>query len=113
MNELRGKLFWSRLRKNGKVVDLALLPPCASTLRKHTDRADYVGKMWRNAKEPLQNLDSFVDNGWLEDGNIDWIEQMFPDDLEHIFMNTESFGNDDDSVAIELNDLSDIEDEDE
>ena len=68
--------------------------------------------MWRNAKQPLQNLDSFVDNGWLEDGTIDWIEQMFPDDLEHIFTSTGSNENDDDSEEIELDDLSDIEDED-
>ena len=107
VNELRGKLFWNRLRKNGKVVDLALLPPCSST------RAHYVAKMWRTAKEPLQCLDSFQANGWLEDGSIDWIDQMFPESLEDLFTNKENNGIDEDfSEEIEFDDLSDFEEED-
>lgn len=85
VNELRAKIFWNRLRKKGKVIELALLPPCSATLRKNTARAHYIAKIWRNATESLQCLDSFQYNGWLEDGNIDWIDQMFPDDLEDVY----------------------------
>ena len=63
VNELRAKIFWKRLRKDGKVVDLSLLPPCSSTLRKHTARAHFIAKMWKLASYPLQHLDSFEDNG--------------------------------------------------
>ena len=86
VNELRGKLFWSRLRKNGNVVDLALLPPCSTTLWKHTARAHHIAKIWKHATEPLQCLNSFQYNGWLEDGNVDWIDQMFPEDLVDIYL---------------------------
>ena len=85
VNGLRTKLFWSRLRKNGKVVDLSLLPPCSSTLKKHTARSHYIAKIWRLASFPVQCLDSFLNNGWLIDGNIDWIECPYPSVIEKLF----------------------------
>ena len=85
VNELRSTMFWAKLRKNGKVPDLSLLPPCSSALKKHTARAHYVAKIWKDASKPLQNIDSFIGYGWLEDGNIDWIDAAFPEKLESIF----------------------------
>ena len=115
VNELRSKMFWNRL-KNGKVIDLALLPPCSSSLRKHTIRASYISKMWKNATEPLQALDSFANNGWLEDGSIDWIDCMYPDNLESIFSPSSNSADptpeEDCSEEIDYAELSDIEDED-
>ena len=81
VNKLRAKLFWSRSRKNGKVPDLSLLPPCASSLMKHTARAHYIAKIWKQAIIPFQSIDSFVNNGWLPDGSIDWIEQAYPSNV--------------------------------
>ena len=114
VNELRGKLFWSRLRKNGKVPDLSLLPPCASTLRRHSARAHYVAKIWKQACSPLQHIDSFSNNGWLPDGSVDWIERAYPSDVESLFIAAvpendvnDDDGDDDDNVD---DDFSDEED---
>ena len=112
VNELRAKIFWNRLRKKGKVIDFALLPPCSATLRKNTARAHYIAKIWRNAIESLQCLDSFQYNGWLEDGNIDWIDQMFPDDLEVMFTASEGSPAEENSEEFELDDSSDIDEDD-
>ena len=78
-------MFWAKLRKNGKVPDLSSLPPCSSSLKKHTSRAHYVSKIWKQAIFPLQHIDSFVNNCWLADGSIDWIDVAFPKELESIF----------------------------
>ena len=42
------------------------------------------------ASFPLQNLDSFQDNGWLTDGSIDWIECPYPSDIETLFIEKEN-----------------------
>ena len=83
---MRAKLFGRRTRKNGKVPDLSLLPPCASSLMLHTASAHYVAKMWRLANIPLQNIGPYVGNGWLRDGSIDWIRRAYPDNVESILM---------------------------
>ena len=85
VNKLCGKLFWARLRKNDRVPDLATLPPCSSTLRKHTTHSHYVTKMWRRAGAPLQSLDHFKNYGWLPDGTIDWVDEVLPKNIEALF----------------------------
>ena len=39
------------------------------------------------------------DNGWLENGEIDWVENVFPDDIEDILVDLDS---DDSDVIIFL-----------
>ena len=81
VDSLRSEMFWNKLRRYGKFYDLSLLPLCASTLRKHTARANYICHIWKNAINPLQNLEPFENNGWLADGNIEWINKPYPKDL--------------------------------
>ena len=38
---------------------------------------------------PQQCLDSFQFYGWLEDGNIDWVDMPFPEDVEILFSKAE------------------------
>ena len=112
VNELRAKLFWMRLRKNDRVPDLATLPPCSSTLRKHTTRAHYVAKIWRRAGVPIQSLDHFEHNGWLPDGNIDWVHEIFPENIETLFFSRDDTEEDYEEIQEDNRDLTDVEDED-
>ena len=71
--------------------------------------------MWRRAGVPMQSLDHFENNGWLPDGNIDWIDQAFPNDIETLFSDTKDDRDQDDEMEnIEEDDseLTDIEDDD-
>ena len=89
VDSLRSKMFWNKLRRYGKFYDLSLLPPCASTLRKHTARSNYICHIWKNAINQLQNLESFENYGWLADGNIEWIDKPYPDDVKQLLTNQE------------------------
>ena len=42
VNEARKKVFWSKLNKEKKIIDLSLMPPCQSNLHHHIMRANYV-----------------------------------------------------------------------
>ena len=39
-NQVRRDLFWTKLNKQKKIVDLSLLPPCQTSLQKHCHRAN-------------------------------------------------------------------------
>ena len=60
-------------------------PPCSSSLRKHTSRAYYVAKVWRNARTPFQDIDSFTNYCWYPDGSIDWIDTPYPNDVADLY----------------------------
>ena len=85
VDELRAVMFWTKLRKNSKVSDQSSLPPCSTSLKKHIARAHYVAKIWKQATIPLQEIESFENNGWLADGSIDWIDAAFPEEMESLF----------------------------
>ena len=111
VNQLRSNLFWTRLRKNDRVPDLCTLPPCSSTLRKHTTRAHYVTKMWRCAGTPIQSLDRYDNNGWLPDGSIDWIDEVFPANIETLLCGKkEADADDSENVEEDDRELTDMED---
>ena len=62
VNKFRGKMYRNHLHKNGKVPDISLLPPCATSLLKHTIRSHYVAKMWKLACLCKRNLSSFQES---------------------------------------------------
>ena len=53
---------------------------------------------------PLQQVVVFVNNGWLEDGSIDWIDAAFPEKIESLFSEMKVEGDDD------FEDLNELED---
>ncbi len=53
VNQVRRELFWKKLNKQKKIIDLSLLPPCLQSLQKHCHRANYVSRMWRLAHQPV------------------------------------------------------------
>ena len=59
-------------------IDLSLLPPCTSALKKHCYRANYQAFIWKHAHENLLQVPEPNGNGWCVDdsGNlqIDWLE---------------------------------------
>ena len=87
INKVRWLLFQKKHAKENKVIDLPALPACRNVLRTHSERADFVAKVWRSSLENKINEESFVNHDWDEYGNIWWIDQAFPDDINGIFVN--------------------------
>ena len=77
-----------------------------SSLKKHTARAHYVAKIWKQATLPLPQIDSFVNHGWLADGSIDWIDAAFQEEIESLFVEKKVEGDDD------FDDVNELEDDD-
>ena len=87
VNEARSTIFWRKIKKENKVIDISLLPPCQSSLKKHTVRSNYVARMWRRASMPVMSLDDPQNHGWLPDLKTDWIDEPYPEDVTELLLN--------------------------
>ena len=65
-----------------------------------------MAKIWKQATLPLQQIVTFVNHGWLEDGSIDWIDAAFHKEIESLFSEKKVEGDDD------FEDLNELEDDD-
>ena len=74
MDVVRHKIFENKYSKDGKVVDLSLLPTCRSVLLLHGQRANYVAKLWRSSLNSFVEMPPIFENGWNKDGNILWVD---------------------------------------
>ena len=107
-------LFWKHYHKNRKIIDVSLLPPCSSSLWKHTSRAYYVSKIWKNADVLLQDIEPFTNFCCLPDGSIDWIYTPYSNDIAGLFGEFE--GSQDiphEEMDDDLDGESDVDDEEE
>ena len=104
MNETRRQIFWEKLQKENKIIDLSLLPPCQSSLELHCKRANFVAKTWRDASNPMLLSDNPVMHGWLPDMNIEWIKEVYPSDITELLFDTDV--EDDNEYCQTLDDLT-------
>ena len=77
--------------KEEKVIDLSLLPPSLSTLYLHILRSNYVARIWKCSLLNLVEYPSIMENGWMKNGEIVWVDNTFPDDIMDILVD-ENFG---------------------
>ena len=87
--------------KKGVMVDLSNLPPSQPALYLHMERANFVVRLWKFAGVPMLNPPSPIGSGWDEDGDIQWIENMLPDEVSSIFLKTDDSGSDEDNCDSE------------
>ena len=52
VNDVRYDIFHRKYSNKNKIVDLSLLPPCQSTLKLHSNPANFVAKIWKSAGDP-------------------------------------------------------------
>ena len=85
INKFRWLLFQKKHAKESKVIDLSALPPCRNVLQIRSERATFFAKVWRSSLANKIDEENFANQGWDEYGNIQWIDQAFPDDISGIF----------------------------
>ena len=79
-------IFWEKLEKYGKVIDLSLLPSRQTSLELHSRRASFVARMWRNASNLILSLDHPSNGGWLADMTINWTEEAYPEEIPELLI---------------------------
>jgi len=95
VNQVRYETFKSRFEVNSckmltvqNGVDISLLPPCRTSLKKHCQRANYQSYIWKHAHVAQVEMSSPSGCGWKIDNSgklvIDWIEDPLPQNLADI-----------------------------
>ena len=100
VNDVRKKLFDKKYVRQGKAIDISLLPPCQSSLRLHILRSNIIAKIWKSSGERSINLPDLSTFGWKGNLAIDWQRQAFPDELTDLLLDLEedvTFGDDEES----------------
>ena len=55
----------------------------------HKEQSIYVVKIWKSSNLARHDMPEIKDNGCLENGEIDWVENVFPDAIEDILVDPE------------------------
>ena len=84
-------------RKIKSKTYLSLLPPRRSSLQLHCKRSNYVAKMWQSSLSCNIDPDNIQNHGWSENGDIIWIDEAFPENIESI--NDEISDEDEDEIG--------------
>ncbi len=78
----QGKKYLGRnWKRNRKVIDLCLLPPC-----KLSKQANFVAKMWRNASNPILASDDPCNHGCLQEMAINWTQEAYPEEIAELLI---------------------------
>ncbi len=99
--------FWNRLRRDNRISDLSVQPPCNRTTEIHIKRANFVALMWKMAKSPMLNLEDPSQHGWTGDLEPDWGTEPYPEDIEQLLVRDNV-----DAASVDSDDDSDLELED-
>ena len=82
---------------------MSLLPPCQSVLKLHSNRANFVAKIWKSAGDPHLPLPDISLHGWTDKCKIQWMHKAFPNNIEELLLDdndeetASQFGADDDT----------------
>ena len=90
VNYVLHQLFETTYSREDKMIDLSLLPPCQSSLRLHSLRANVVAKIWNDVDKRTIHLPDFTLYCWNEDFRIHWFDDAFPQNVIDILMDSDS-----------------------
>ena len=78
VNVVRSKLFEKKYTKEGKVINMALLPSCNWSLLLHIKRSNYFANIWISSLTSWLDADKISENRWLPDESTNWVDDVFP-----------------------------------
>ena len=107
INLVRSKLFYNKEKREHKVTDLSTLPPCQDVLLFHAKRANMIAYIWRNSIHAHIDYPDINEHGWQSNGEIYWMLDAFPHDIEQLLEDERDYdGTDDDDDGDDDDDSS-------
>ena len=85
VNDTRASMFWKKINRTNKVIDLSLLP-CRRSFFETRKRANYVAMIWKEASLAMMNIECPTAHSWLADYQINWVDEAYPDDVEELLL---------------------------
>ena len=79
-------MFVRKFEKEGKTIDLTVLPHCVLNLHLHTRWANYIANLYSRTNNLIMSLDDPTRHGWVERCRPIWTQISFPEYLTEILM---------------------------
>lgn len=94
VSDVRFELFTKKyVNENKKLI----CQPCRhANPRLHIKRANYVSKIRKGCTSAGLNTSSIEGHGWYQIGDIQWVEDIFPDDVREILVSNDAHDDSDD-----------------
>ena len=83
VDKLRAKILHLKFKKQ-KTVQLIMLPPCSRNLEFHIRRSNYEANLYSEANRLMMLLSSPSLHGWTTNGEPEWTDQCFPDNVHDL-----------------------------
>ena len=109
VNDVRYDLFEKKQNKEGKIINLSLIPLCFSPLNLQIKRANFVSKLWKSTCMAHLILPNIEEHGWNTYGSIAWILDAYPEDILDMLMNDENEFEDGNDNVEESEEESEVE----
>ena len=82
-------------------------------MKLHTDRSNYISRIWRQASHPIISIENPSCHGWNEDLTMKWVDDVHPRDIKLLLFNDENddfdnFTDDTDEILKEYDDEEDF-----
>ena len=103
VNDVRYDLFEKKQNKEGKIIDLSLIPPCFPSLYLQIKWVNFVRKLWKSTR--------IEEHGWNTDGSIALNLDRYPEDILDLLMNDENESEDGNDNEEESEQQSEVESE--
>ena len=81
VNDVCKSIFWTKLDKKKKVVDLNVLPPCKNNLKYHIIPSNYVAYIFHHANQLVLDIEKAENHGWDEEGKVCWSNECYPEEV--------------------------------
>ena len=65
-----------------------------------------MARIWRKAATPVMSLDDPKFHRWLPDLTIDWIDELYPEDVSQVLLTDDSSDGDDSDFEYDENEDS-------
>ena len=85
VDKLRAKILHHKFKKQ-KTVELIMLPQCSRNLEFHAQRSSYVMNLYSDANGLMMLLDSPLLHGWTANGEPEWTDHCFSDDVRGLLL---------------------------
>ena len=110
-DSVRFKMFDKKRTRENKIPDLSTFPPCRQVFEYHSRRSNAIAYIWKRSLSSNADYQNIIECGWEVDGDIHWINECFPKQIEDILLDDTIDVSDDEYIESDIESEIDLEEE--
>ena len=104
-------MFDKKRTRENKIHDLSTFPPCRQVLEYHSRRSNAIAYIWKHSLSSNVDYPNTIECGWEVNGDIHWIDECFPEEVEDILLHNTINVSDNEYIGSDVESEIDLEEE--